>query len=231
MPEAPPRVVFVHGAGAGGWEWIAWSRVFAAEGWTVEARDLQPAGGGLAATGLDDYLAQVRAWCGQGPRPRLLVGASLGGRLALGAADLADALVLVNPLAPGSGPARDWPAVVPWGRTASLAGTRRALGPEADDATAAWAWRRWRDDSGRALAEAGEPRASPAPAGPVLVIASAADRDVPVAGSRALAERLGAACWVLPGGHVGPLLGRQAPGLAARVLDWVQGRAGGPETG
>lgn len=226
MPEAAPRVVLVHGAGAGGWEWVAWARVFAAAGWQVEAPDLQPAAGGLDATGFDDYQGQVRDWCARGPRPRLLVGASLGGLLAWGAAEGSEALVLVNPLPPAGLPGRDWPAVVPWGRTASLAGTRRALAPDADDATAAWAWRQWRDESGRVLAQAQAGRALAAPPGPVLVIASRDDRDVPAERSRALARQLGAEGWDVEGTHVGPLLGRRAAGLAARVLAWAEGATG-----
>ena len=55
MPNrAMPSAVFVHGAGAGGWEWIVWQRVFAAHGWSVLAPDLRPCAAGLAATRFDD---------------------------------------------------------------------------------------------------------------------------------------------------------------------------------
>ena len=91
------------------------------------------------------------------PRPRVLVGASLGGLLVLDAADGADAVVLVNPLPPVPWhvdmPARDWPDVVPWRRAARLSGTREAM-PDADDATALFAFRHWRDESGTVLREA-----------------------------------------------------------------------------
>ncbi|HEY4556436.1 MAG TPA: hypothetical protein VIG68_08390, partial [Lysobacter sp.] len=60
-PRPPINLLLVHGAGGGGWEWAIWQRVFDARGWTSAAPDLQPAAAGLAATGLDDYLAQVRA--------------------------------------------------------------------------------------------------------------------------------------------------------------------------
>ena len=77
--------------------------------------------------GLEDYAAQVRAALVALPRPRALVGASLGGLLALRCAREADALVLVNPLPPApwshAVPARREAEVVPWRQSARLAGT------------------------------------------------------------------------------------------------------------
>src|SRR6185437_6554618 len=81
-------VVFVHGAGGGGWEWNVWRRVFAANGWHCRAPDLQPAPAGLAATRLCDYVDQVVAAANAAgpPSPQtVLTGASLGGLLALAA--------------------------------------------------------------------------------------------------------------------------------------------------
>src|SRR5688500_2639167 len=132
----PPRrgapVLMIHGAGGGGWEWNVWRRVYAAAGFEVAAPTLESAAGGLEATTLDDYLAQVRAaWPERAP---LLVGASLGGLLALALAAERDcaALVLINPLPPAPEAARSpgraaYPARIGWGRDVSLAGTRRAL--------------------------------------------------------------------------------------------------------
>lgn len=221
MPEPLRSAVFVHGAGAGGWEWGAWGRVFEASGMAVLAPDLQPAAGGLAATRLADYAAQVRAWVASAPRPRLLAGASLGGLLAAMAADAADLLVLVNPMPPaGLAGATPRPPVVPWGRAASLAGTRRALG-DADEAAALFAFRRWRDEAGAVLDEAAAGQPVARPGVPVLVIASTGDEDVPAAGTAALADAWGAAFWREPGGHVSPLLGRSAPALAARAVAWA----------
>ncbi|WP_188310288.1 alpha/beta fold hydrolase [Arenimonas fontis] len=215
--------MLVHGAGGGGWEWTVWGRVLAAAGMEVLAPDLQPRADGLVATALDDYAAQVDRWLRAAPRPRLLAGASLGGLLALMRAALADALVLVNPIPPEGLPgavAGERSGRVPWGRTASPAGTRRAL-PDADAATCAWAWRRWRDESARVLAEARAGRDCEVPVCPVLVIASAQDPDVPTAVSVALAGRLGASVLRVPGSHVGPLLGRGAAGIAAQAVEWM----------
>ena len=79
-------VLLVHGAGGGGWEWNVWRGVLEAAGFQVAAPDLVPLRGDVAATRLQDYQAQVRAALAALPRPRVLVGASLGGLLALDAA-------------------------------------------------------------------------------------------------------------------------------------------------
>ena len=60
----------------------------------------------------------------------------------------------------------------------------------------------------------------------VLVIASDGDDDVPPAASAALAANWEATFWRVPGSHVGPLLGRQAPALAASVLPWLNAAVG-----
>jgi pimeloyl-ACP methyl ester carboxylesterase len=228
LPEAPFAAVFVHGAGGGGWEWTVWARVFAAHGQPVLAPDLRPAAGGLAATSLDDYAAQVREWIAAARRATpargvVLVGASLGGLLALINRGHADALVLVNPMPPEGLPGpRHEGDIVPWGRQASLAGTRRAL-PDADDLGALYAFRRWRDESGLALRQAHAGVRCAEAATPVLVMASADDTDVPAARSATLAAALGASLVRLPGSHVGPLLGRQAAAAAGQAVEWLNG--------
>ena len=115
-----------------------------------------------------------------------------------------------------------WPAIVPWGREASLAGTRRAI-PDADEASCLYAFRRWRDESGAVLEEARAGIAIELPRLPTRVVASGADGDVPAAVSLRLAEALSADVELLRGAsHVGPLLGREAPAVAARVAGWWQ---------
>lgn len=226
---APCTMVCVHGAGGGGWEWAIWARVFAARGYGVIAPDLQPAAGGIAATRYADYLDQVVQWCrGAGALP-VLVGASLGGSLALAAAEIvgAPALILVNPLVPRAPRPEPRPAVIPWARERSLGGTRRAMS-DADDAACVYAFRRWRDESGVVLDEA-EASAATAPSCATLVLAGERDDDVPPPLSRALAIRLDADFERIAGaGHLGPLLGRAAAGAAERAADWLgQRRAGG----
>ncbi|KAB8198417.1 alpha/beta fold hydrolase [Lysobacter maris] len=222
--SARGHALLLHGAGGGGWEWARWRPLLEAQGLAVAAPDLMPAAGGLEATALDDYLAQARAALSALPGPRLLVGASLGGLLAAAIADAADALVLVNPLPPAPWawelPAREWPARVPWRQQARLDSTRRAI-PEADPATALFAFRRWRDESGQVLAQAHAGIELAPPCRPLLCIASGADEDVPPALTRALATAWRGDLFELAGAsHVGPLLGRDAAVVAGRVLDW-----------
>ena len=227
--DTPIRhVLLIHGAGGGGWEWNLWCELLRARGLAAHAPDLQPIPAGLAATGFDDYAAQVRAALEALPRPRALIGASLGGLLALHCAAAADALVLVNPLPPAPWssrlPTRDWPALVPWRRDARLASTRRAL-PDADAATVLYAYRRWRDESGAVLRAAQAGVAVAAPACPTLCVASAQDEDVPPELCAELAQAWGAELLRAPSpSHVGPLLGRGAVELAGRVADWLSAR-------
>jgi pimeloyl-ACP methyl ester carboxylesterase len=226
MAKRHLTTICVHGAGGGGWEWGIWQRVFTARGRAVIAPDLMPAASGIAATRLDDYLAQVCAWCSAPARDYVLIGASLGGLLALAACATTQpaALVLVNPLPPvGIAPRAqqaDYPDIVPWGRMRSLAGTRRSM-PDADAAASQFAFRRWRDESGAVLRAAAAGIQVEMPRCPVLLVASECDTDVPLATSEALAVRLGATLRILRGAsHVGPLLGRHASAAAESVLVW-----------
>lgn len=222
-------IVCVHGAGAGGWEWGIWARVFNVHGFDVIAPDLMPLAAGLAATEFADYREQVVAWCGASSARPVLVGASLGGLLALSAAEEVEplALVLVNPVPPRGIPgmrARTWPAIATWSRERSLGGTRGAM-PDSDDAARMYAFRRWRDESGAVLNAAQNGIDCAVPRCPILVLASADDTDVPPATSRALATWLGADFeLVQQASHVGPLLGRAAPRVAEGVCGWLQGR-------
>jgi pimeloyl-ACP methyl ester carboxylesterase len=228
MPAPVRHALLLHGAGGGGWEWNLWRGVLVASGIEVATPDLQPAAGGLEVTTFDDYVAQARTALRVLPRPRAAIGASLGGLLAMACAGEADALVLVNPLPPrpwsASLPSKEWPDVVCWRGDARLATTRRALS-DADDATALFAFRHWRDESGAVLraAQAGIDVAKPSC--PVLFVVSTRDEDVPPALTRALARDWDAELLqVASPSHAGPLLGRGAPVLAAQVAGWLSAR-------
>jgi predicted alpha/beta hydrolase family esterase len=217
------RALLVHGAGGGGWEWDMWCRVMRAHGMACHAPDLEPSRAGLESTRLADYIAQVRDALERLPRPRAVIGASLGGLLAIAAADLADALVLVNPLPPAPWaaalPSREWPDVVPWHREARFDSTRRALA-DADEATHLYAFRRWRDESGAVLREAQAGIALPTPACRSLCIASNADADVPAELTRDLAATWQASCLRVDASHVGALVGRYAAVIARQTAGW-----------
>lgn len=222
--------LLVHGAGGGGWEWNLWRGVLEAHAIAVHALELRPAAAGLAATTLGDYRVQVHAALQVLPHPRVLVGASLGGLLAMMCGAMsesrADALVLVNPLPPAPWHRqlrrRDWgDGVVPWQRNARLDSTRDALG-DADDAGAIFAFRHWRDESAKVLRDAHAGIEVGKPACPALLIASAADEDVPLEIISAISrqwqvERL----ETLASSHVGALLGRQAPHIARQAVAWL----------
>jgi pimeloyl-ACP methyl ester carboxylesterase len=216
----------IHGAGGGGWEWALWQRVWRAHGSILQAPDLMPAEGGLAQTRLAHYLAQMRNVATTLRRP-VLIGASLGGLIALAiAADVeVSALILVDPLPPRGIEPR--PAVralpqdiVPWGSRRRFASTQRALF-DADEGACLYAFRRWRDESAAVVHEAAAGIEVVAPRCPVLVIACEGDEAVPTAASLALAQRLGAEFWRCDCSHVGPLLGRSAAVVAARALAWT----------
>ena len=227
------NALLVHGAGGGAWEWNLWRGVLEAHAITVHALELQPVAAGLAATTLQDYRTQVDAALQALPHPRVLIGASLGGLLAAMSAAMpgnkADALVLVNPLPPAPWhrqlPRRDWDdAVVPWWRNARLASTRDAL-RDADDATAVFAFRHWRDESGKVLREAYAGIEVDKPACPALLIASLRDADVPPEIIFAMAGQWQAGrLETLASSHVGPLLGGTAPEVARQAVAWLNRR-------
>lgn len=224
------NALLIHGAGGGAWEWNRWRGVFEAHAIGAQAVELQTGPQGIASTSLHDYARQVREELRQMQRPRVVVGASLGGLLAAISADDADALILVNPLPPAPWnerlPARNWEPVVPWQRNGRLQATRVAM-DEADDASALLAFRRWRDESGAALGEAQAGVAIESPDCPALFVVSAQDEEVP---PEAVSEW--ATAWradkleTIADSHLGPLLGRHAQSIAVQAVAWLN-RLGG----
>lgn len=220
--EQKPVAVMIHGAGGGGWEWDAWRPVFEKAGWEVVAPDLVPAKGGLAKTSLGDYVHQVVSWSPKG-RPFVLIGASMGGPLALKAALQTDpkAVVLVNGVSPHGNGGKKFPAVVRWAG-GPLKDTRDSM-PDSDEATIQKAWHRWRDESGAVMTTLSKGTNTPRPPAPILVVIGTADTDVSPESGRALAREYGAdRREFLKMSHVGPLLGRRAPEVAADVIGWLK---------
>ncbi|MCB0065489.1 MAG: alpha/beta hydrolase, partial [Caldilineaceae bacterium] len=219
--------ILIHGAGGGGWEYAKWQPIFAAAGYHVVAEDLVPATNGLDHTTFADYVTQVQQWLPD-EGPLVLVGASMGGILALTIAELARpaALVLVNSVPPaGVGPSRTakrYPPIVRWAN-GPLEETRASLF-DSDEATIQWAWPRWRDESGAVLQEiaAGLPVALP-PC-PTLVVLGERDTDITYQSGLALAGWAGADVHLYHGmSHVGPLLSRRAAEVARAVVAWCGG--------
>lgn len=221
-----PEVLFLHGAGGGGWEWNVWTRVFQAHGFEVHAADLLPLPSGLANTLLDDYRQQVHQHLLKKSSPKIMIGASLGGLLALMNAEHADAMVLINPIPPSPFhlqlPAPEkYPEIIPWKASASLQGTRRSLF-DADEMTCLYAFRHWRDESGAVMNAAMAGIKIVQPACPVLVVASEQDKDIAFATSKLLAENLNASFINLPAtSHVGPLLGKTAAHCALKAVAFL----------
>jgi pimeloyl-ACP methyl ester carboxylesterase len=227
---APVRsALLIHGAGGGGWEWNLWRGVLQASGIRVCAPDLQPSAAGLAATRFGDYETQMRRALSLLPPPRVVIGASLGGLLAVRIADLADAVALLNPLpaAPWHQrlPPQEWPAIVPWRNGARWHSTQRAM-PDSDEASAMYAFRHWRDESGAVLREAYAGIEARAPGCPTLFLLSSKDEDVPPSLSASTASTWHAdVLETVATSHVGPLLGRAAPAIAEQTVAWLNGKA------
>ena len=223
-----PSVLFLHGAGGGGWEWNIWKRVFQAHGYECHAPDFLPVISGLENTRLEDYSLQVQHHLLSMPSPKVIIGASLGGLLALMNAEHADAMVLINPMPPAplhlQMPQKEqYSPIIPWRTKASLQATRHALF-DSDEMTCLFAFRHWRDESGALLnaAMAGikidlRPR-------PVLMMASELDTEVPFSVSEAMAISLNTPfSFLLKTSHVGPLLGRSAAQAALQAVADLNG--------
>lgn len=221
-------VLCIHGAGGGGWEYALWQPLFTAAGYTLLANDLQPVAAGVAATTFADYVEQVKGWL-PGEGRIILVGASMGGILALKVAEQINpaALVLVNSVPPagvgGSRAGKQRPAIVQWAN-GPLEETRAALF-DSDEATIQWAWPQWRDESGAVLNQIANGVDVQPPTCPTLVVLSEQDTDIPYQTGLALAAWAKADVTLYHGmSHVGPLLSQRSQEVAQTVLAWLQWR-------
>ena len=95
--------------------------------------------------------------------------------------------------------------------------------PDATPEVQRWACAQWRDESGAVMRALRGGYEASKPDCRCLFVISAEDTDVPPAEQRAWAAAWGAAALELPGAsHVGPLLGHAAPGVARRVVGWLE---------
>jgi pimeloyl-ACP methyl ester carboxylesterase len=228
-PVKAGSAIMVHGAGGGGWEYDFWAKEYRKAGWTVIARDLVPAKGGLENTRFEDYVSQVESWRPKSKRPLVLIGASMGGPLVLKAAEQLkpDAIVLVNAAPPKGFWNRDkqepMPSVVKWAN-GPLKDTEDSM-PDSDRKTILWAWKKWRDESGQVMDAlwAGVPVTKPTC--PVLVIIGTNDTDIPPAISLNVADAFHADVFRYTGmSHVGPLMSTRAVEVAQNSLKWLERR-------
>ena len=223
--SSPVTVVMIHGAGGGGWEYDHWRPVFERAGYQVIARDLLPSKSGLAETTFEDYVRQVQFWRPVTGRV-ILVGASMGGILALKSASLepVEAIVLVNSVPPKGIRTRAayvYPPVVKWAN-GPLKDTEVSM-PDSSRETILWAWKRWRDESGSVMNEISRGIPLPPPTSRCLVVISEEDTDIPPSVSLKLAK------WAKADvrrytrmSHVGPLLGTRSRKVAADVIAWIK---------
>ncbi|MBX3096263.1 MAG: alpha/beta hydrolase [Fimbriimonadaceae bacterium] len=224
LSKPTATAVLIHGAGGGGWEYAHWRMYFERRGLKFIAPDLLPVGGDYAKTTLIDYEAQVIGWTQGAHRPLVVIGASMGGALAVRVARRvnANAVVLINPVPPSGIEGSDGavPDVVRWAG-GPLQDTRDAL-PDGSENVIRWAAERWRDESGAVLRQlrAGY-EFEPLPC-PVLVVISGKDTDIPPASSMEFAQQLKAETVEYPNAsHIGPLMGIRADRTAKDILSWL----------
>lgn len=227
LVAAKPQIVMIHGAGGGGWEYHYWKPVFERAGYKVVAPDLQPSKNGLAKTTLSDYVDQVvRAAAG---KPTILIGASMGGMVALKASEKIKPvrLVLVSSTLPKQvlpdNPGQIYPPVIRW-KNGPYKDTVDSM-PDCDAATWKFAFPRWRDESGAVLNEISGGVLVQKPTCPVLSVIAEGDHTVPPAKQQELAAWAGADTLRFNGmSHVGPLFSRRRVEVANAILVWLSAR-------
>lgn len=226
-PERP-HVLMIHGAGGGGWEYDFWKPAWESVGFTVHAPDLEPLGGDYARTRYQHYVAQVRRES-MNKSPLVLVGASMGGILALSVAEeiKPEAIILINSVPPaGVGDferAPKWPEIVRWAN-GPIQDTIDSL-PDGDEKTIQWAHPKWRDESGRVLNEISVGVKVSPPQCPVLVVIGEADDTITPDVSRAIAKWSNADIFsYAQTSHIGPLMGLRRDEIARACAAWARAR-------
>jgi pimeloyl-ACP methyl ester carboxylesterase len=244
-----PPVIMVHGAFCGGWAMEDLASPFEAAGHEVLRPDLRGHGpndppqavGGLS---MADYVQDVARLCAAQAEPPILIGHSLGGLIAILAASRTPvtALAVLAPSAP-------WGVAVASLEEAVTAFGVQMMGPfwmgavppdaglmelyglgRAEQTVREAAIKRLRHESARALGQTlnwwMDPfmttSIGPGPLKvPSLALVGESDRIHAPASVRRTAQRIGAACEVLPGmGHWLPQEPR-AGEIAGRILDWL----------
>lgn len=219
--------IMIHGAGGGGWEYMFWKPVFEKAGWKVIAKDLLPSKEGLAATSFSNYVDQAKSWIPAKREKLVLIGASMGGALVLELAKEVkpDRVILINSVLPkGYG----WnvstgkiPPIIEW-ENGPLQDTIIAM-PDSDRKTQIYAWKHWRNESGKVMQTLRDGLEYRKPSCPVLFIVSGKDTDVPAHESIRWAESWESDIQYYAGlSHVGPLMSRRGDHVASLALGWIE---------
>lgn len=233
MKHTMQPILFIHGAGGGGWEWEYWKTYFESFGYTCYTPTLTGNKKNLADVSIFDYVNQLQNIVKKLKRP-VIVGASMGGWLAQKIGELEDTkrLVLVNSCPP-KGVANDlWPTkkysnigdVIRWSTESTMQDTIDCM-PEATKKTILWSHPQWRDESGKVIRElrSGLPINKKQITKNILVVAGGDDVDLKPEVSHKLAEYYHADYFEFEGvSHVGALLGKRWKDIATIVRAWIE---------
>ncbi len=228
-----PPIIFIHGAGGGGWEWDYWKTYFESCGYVCFAPTLKGNKKNLADVSIFDYVRELQKVKNSKQKP-ILIGASMGGFLAQKLAEIesVSGIVLVNSVPPKNVAAGLWPTkkyanstdVIRWSTESTLQDTIDCM-PEATQKTIHWAHPKWRDESGKVIKElrSGLPIDKKKISGKVLVVAGKNDIDITPQVSYQIAQYYTADYYAFEGvSHVGALLGKRWQDIAGVVKTWIE---------
>lgn len=228
-------IVFIHGAGGGGWEWKYWKTYFESQGFPCYAPTLIGNGKkNLADVGIFDYVEELRNIIKKTKQKPVVIGASMGGWISQKIGELEDikGLVLINSCPPKGVATNHWPTnkyanvsdVIRWSTESTLQDTIDCM-PEATKKTILWAHPQWRDESGKVIKElrSGLPINKKQITKNILVIAGKNDVDITPAVSSKIAQYYHADYFEFENvSHVGALLGKRWKDIAVTVKNWIE---------
>lgn len=229
-----PPIVFIHGAGGGGWEWEYWKKYFVSFGYPCYNPTLAVKHKQLADVSIFDYVEQLQHTVKKLEQKPYIIGASMGGWLAQKLAETNSVLgiVFVNSVPPKNVATNLWPTkkyanvgdIIKWSTESTLQDTIDCM-PEADKKTILWAHKKWRDESGKVIRELrkGLPINKKKITGRVLVIAGGNDVDIKPEVSLEIAKYYNSDYFQFEGvSHVGALLGKRWKDIAMTVKVWIE---------
>jgi len=236
-------VFFIHGAGGGSWEWKIWNDVYHLKfqngNFNFKFIDLVADARGLQFTSFHDYVEQALNAIGC-CKEFLLVGASMGGLLALKLCEILQsrvkALILVCTALPKFD-SNDKSTntimkelksfdIIPWS-SGPLSDTIKSL-PDSCNEMHNFAHSKWKDESGLVVHEIKSGISisfNSLPSCPKLMIIPEDDDTISADSQQLLAKQLSADSFRYNGmSHVGPLLSIRAVEVASDALHWLERR-------